>query len=253
MKKIILFSFIFVTCFLFSQENKNKTIFDSCNKNPNNLCVLLKVTEEIQNQYIKYRDTSNIKYDSKKVDLKFTILKDGILDLDTIIGDINNFKPIIEKLFQKFPAVIPENINGKTKDVEMKTSFYLFSIVKKEAKEIFVLDSLATELPKFPNCIGIQISKSKDCFDNEIKEHVRKNFKYPKKAYKKNINGVVYVELLIDEKGNSIIKAKGPHKLLEKEAIRIMCLLPKFEPAIKNGKPTSITYLIPITFKLLKP
>jgi len=46
------------------------------------------------------------------------------------------------------------------------------------------------------------------------------------------------------------LKIRGPHQILENEAIRIIELLPKMEPALVNGTPVKIPFSIPITFRL---
>jgi protein TonB len=51
------------------------------------------------------------------------------------------------------------------------------------------------------------------------------------------------------------IVAKSPEdcidcEILEKEAIRIISLLPKFKPGMQKGKPVKVKYAQPITFKL---
>lgn len=42
------------------------------------------------------------------------------------------------------------------------------------------------------------------------------------------------------------VKAKGPHYLLEKEAIRVVKLLPQITLAKVDGKPVTVHYAIPI-------
>ena len=39
------------------------------------------------------------------------------------------------------------------------------------------------------------------CFDLKIADHIKKNFKYPKKAERDNIQGKVYVTFIIDKEG----------------------------------------------------
>ena len=56
---------------------------------------------------------------------------------------------------------------------------------------------------------------------------------------------------VIDSKGNvSGIKTRGPDKILEKEASRIIGLMPKMEPGRQRGKPVNIPYSLPINFVL---
>ncbi|WP_166965396.1 energy transducer TonB [Yeosuana marina] len=55
----------------------------------------------------------------------------------------------------------------------------------------------------------------------------------------------------IDEEGNvTDIKARSVHPLFEKEAIRVLSLLPKMPPAKYNGKTISQKYSMPIVFEI---
>jgi protein TonB len=46
------------------------------------------------------------------------------------------------------------------------------------------------------------------------------------------------------------IKVRGPDKILEKEASRIIGLVPKMEPGKQRGKAVNIPYSLPINFVL---
>ncbi|MFI1770246.1 energy transducer TonB [Thalassobellus citreus] len=55
----------------------------------------------------------------------------------------------------------------------------------------------------------------------------------------------------INKKGNvTDIKARSVHPLFEKEAIRVLSLLPKMTPAKYNGKTISQKYSMPIVFEI---
>ena len=48
------------------------------------------------------------------------------------------------------------------------------------------------------------------------------------------------------------IKTRGPDKILEKEAVRIISLLPKMTPGMQRGKAVKVTYSLPINFKYVE-
>lgn len=116
-------------------------------------------------------------------------------------------------------------------------------------------DNLTLEIVDVPptstNCLGESKKEKSNCFDQKMNEHLRKHFKYPNKAAEDNIQGKVVVSFVINKLGKVVdIKTTGGHKILQKEAKRIISLLPNFTPAVKNGKPVNIMYSIPINFKL---
>ncbi|WP_299094722.1 energy transducer TonB [uncultured Winogradskyella sp.] len=106
------------------------------------------------------------------------------------------------------------------------------------------------KVPQFPGCEGSNV-ELKACFQQKMQEHLQKHFRYPDAAAELNIQGRVFVYFLIDKYGNvSKIQTRGPNKLLETEAERIIGLLPKMEPGKQRNKPVGVPYSIPINFKL---
>ncbi|WP_034043888.1 energy transducer TonB [Wocania ichthyoenteri] len=107
------------------------------------------------------------------------------------------------------------------------------------------------DVPVFPGCEGEPRNKMKDCFQKKIQEHVVKNFRYPELATEMGIQGRVSVIFVIDSKGfTTKVRSRGPDKILEKEAERIISLLPKMTPGKQRGRSVKVSYAVPIFFKL---
>jgi len=105
------------------------------------------------------------------------------------------------------------------------------------------------EVPVFPGCEDA-IDK-RTCFNEKILRHIRKHFNYPKEAQELGIQGRVSLMFSISNDGNIVnIRKRGPHKLLEDEAERIIARLPKMQPGKQKGKAVNVPFSIPITFKL---
>ena len=78
-----------------------------------------------------------------------------------------------------------------------------------------------------------------------------KEFKYPRRAIKKGIEGDVFIQFSVDEYGYLInFKTIGPDRILENEAFRIMSTFKVLKPASYNGKNVKMNYEIPISFRL---
>ena len=83
-----------------------------------------------------------------------------------------------------------------------------------------------------------------------MNEHIKKHFKYPKKAQRRNIQGRVYVQFVIDKEGNVVdVDTRGADPILQTEARRIFSLLPKMKPGVQRGKPVNVRYAMPLNFK----
>ena len=81
------------------------------------------------------------------------------------------------------------------------------------------------------------------------------NIKYPEQAVKDSIEGRVVVGFIVETDGSITNPeiARNVHPLLDTEALRVVKLMPKWEPGYQKGTPVRIKYHIPVTFKLEKP
>ncbi len=122
--------------------------------------------------------------------------------------------------------------------------------VEEVEEDIEVPFAVIEKVPRFPGCKGNN-TELKVCFQRKMQEHLLKNFKYPDAAIELDIKGKVFVFFLIDKNGRvTKIKSRGPDKLLELEAERIISLLPKMEPGRQRNRAVGVPYSIPINFKL---
>ncbi len=105
------------------------------------------------------------------------------------------------------------------------------------------------EVPVFPSCENVIDSRT--CFQEQVVKHIRKHFRYPSEAQEKGIQGRVSIMFTIATDGTIVnIRKRGPHKLLEAEAVRIIKKLPIMIPGKHKGKVVPVPFSIPITFKL---
>jgi len=106
--------------------------------------------------------------------------------------------------------------------------------------------------PIFPGCEGDLDLKA--CFQKSMQRFVALNFdtsisnKVGLKPGKKRI----YVHFKINTDGDIVdVKARAPHKALEKEATRTMLSVPKLQAGEKeNGEKVKVKYMLPITFNI---
>lgn len=78
------------------------------------------------------------------------------------------------------------------------------------------------------------------------------NLKYPESARKHNIQGRVVVSFIINKDG-TISDARvttSVHPLLDREALRVVKLMPKWKPGQERNKPCRTMFVIPINFKI---
>ncbi len=105
--------------------------------------------------------------------------------------------------------------------------------------------------PIFPGCEKKKTeSRINECFKMKTLKFVKKNFN---NSIAGNLNlslgkKMIYIMFTVDKNGNVFqIKSSASHIQLEKEAIRVVGILPKMIPGKLNGKAVSVNYSLPIS------
>ena len=123
--------------------------------------------------------------------------------------------------------------------------------VEEEEEDVDVPFAVIEDVPIFPGCEGVAKSERRNCFQEKMNKHIRKNFRYPEIAQEMGIQGRVYVNFIISKEGSiTNIRMRGPDKNLEKEAERIISKLPKMTPGKQRGRAVRVPFSIPIIFRL---
>ena len=124
-------------------------------------------------------------------------------------------------------------------------------VLEEEFEDVDVPFAIIEDVPIYPGCENVPKSKRRDCFQEQINKHIRKNFRYPDIAQEMGIQGRVYVNFIIAKDGSiTNIRMRGPDKNLENEAARIIGRLPKMTPGKQRGRAVRVPFSIPITFRL---
>ena len=98
----------------------------------------------------------------------------------------------------------------------------------------------AEVMPKFPGG------------DIALQKYIASHVQYPASARENSIQGKVYVQFVINKRGEveNVSIVRGVDASLDKESIRVVESLPKWSPGLQHGKPVSVYYTVPIYFKL---
>lgn len=89
---------------------------------------------------------------------------------------------------------------------------------------------------------------------NKLLLFLSENTKYPKVAQRNNIQGRVFVQFVVNKKGNvtNVKILKGVNPDLDAEALRVVKLMPNWIPAKQHNRLVKISYVVPIKFKLFR-
>ena len=124
-------------------------------------------------------------------------------------------------------------------------------VLEEEFEDVDVPFAIIEDVPIFPGCESVSKSERRNCFQDKINQHIRRNFRYPEIAQEMGIQGRVYVNFIIAKDGSiTNIRMRGPDKNLENEAQRIISRLPQMTPGKQRGRAVRVPFSIPITFRL---
>ncbi|SHI30045.1 energy transducer TonB [Algibacter luteus] len=158
---------------------------------------------------------------------------------------------IVEDVEEVEETVIESTEIGQDDAVEERIVEVSDVEVEEVDEDVQVAFAIIEDVPVFPGCEGLSKQGTKDCFQKKIQEHVGKNFTYPQTALDLGIQGRVSVVFVIDKSGHiTNIRSRGPDKILQQEAERIIGKLPKMKPGKQRGMPVKVAYAVPIFFKL---
>ncbi len=151
-------------------------------------------------------------------------------------------------------TVLESTETDETEFVEVQEYEDIEEIIEEEDFEKDIPFAIIEEAPVFPGCRGSK-DELKQCLQDKINRHVLKNFN-TELAQELGLTvgkKKVYVQFKIDKTGKIVnIRARGPHTRLEKEAIRVVELLPQMTPGRQRTKAVGVSYTLPITLQVLE-
>ena len=124
--------------------------------------------------------------------------------------------------------------------------------VEEVEEDIEVPFAVIENVPVFPGCESGTNAQKKQCMSDKIQQFVQKKFN-TELASDLGLSGRQRINVIfkIDKSGNITgVRSRAPHPALEKEAARVISLLPKMQPGKQRGKPVTVPYSLPIVFQV---
>ncbi len=162
------------------------------------------------------------------------------------------------------PAVAPQVIEIVEDEVEIEETV-IESTETDQTEEIVEVDEVMVEeiyedvevpfsvienVPEYPGCEKGTNAQKRKCMSDKIAKFVQKKFNTDL-AGDLGLSGKQKINVMfkIDKKGNVTgVRSRAPHPRLEKEAARVINLLPKMKPGRQRGRAVVVPYSLPITF-----
>src|SRR5574344_2619367 len=123
-------------------------------------------------------------------------------------------------------ATAEQTTTDATNDVDAADDSKIFQIVE--------------QLPEFPGGMV------------EFMKWLTKNLRYPADAQTRKVQGKVIVQFIVNKDGTTVdskvIQSLDPS--CDREALRVLRMMPKWKPGTEHGKVVRTKFCIPIVFKL---
>lgn len=124
--------------------------------------------------------------------------------------------------------------------------------VEEVEEDVEVPFAVIENVPVFPGCERGNNAKKRKCMSEKIAKFVQRRFN-TELAGDLGLSGRQRISVIfkIDKSGNVTgVRARAPHPRLEKEAQRVINLLPKMQPGKQRGKAVIVPYSLPILFQV---
>ena len=119
-------------------------------------------------------------------------------------------------------------------------------------EDVEVPFSVIENVPEYPGCEKGTNTEKRKCMSAKIAKFVQRKFNTDL-AGDLGLSGRQRISVIfkIDKKGNVTgVRSRAPHPRLEKEAARVINMLPKMKPGRQRGKAVVVPYSLPITFQV---
>lgn len=124
--------------------------------------------------------------------------------------------------------------------------------VEEMDEDIEVPFAVIENVPVFPGCEKGNNADKKKCMSEKIQRFVQQKFNTDL-AGDLGLSGRQRINVIfkIDRTGNIVgVRSRAPHPALEKEAARVISMLPKMKPGMQRGKAVTVPYSLPIVFQV---
>lgn len=147
---------------------------------------------------------------------------------ETIVEEV----PTIEEI--KSNQVADVNIEGPT---EVVFDEPVQEVVLEDENEIF---TVVEQRPEFEG--GYEA----------LMKFIRDNMQYPPMARRMQIEGTVHVSFVVNKDGSisDVAILRGISSECDKEALRVVNLMPKWKPGRQNGRNVNVRFVMPLKFRL---
>jgi TonB family protein len=204
---------------------------------------------------VKYPTDAQNKGVQGRVICTFVVNTDGSIDDIKVVKGIDpSLDAEAVRVIGAMPKWTPGKDKGQTVAVEyaVPITYSLQKPANKTDREPQLNSIFDNSDPKNPVYNLVETMPQFPGGENALLKFLSETVKYPMDAQTKGEQGRVVCAFFINKDGQTsdykILQSLSPS--LDAEAVRVVKLMPAWEPGKKDGKPVRVRYVIPITFRL---
>ena len=170
-----------------------------------------------------------------KSTIKFTA---PVIKKDEEVGEEDEIKSQDELAARGNVEISIADVKGNDEiDGQDIADFKDFVAPEVEEEEVYII---VEQMPGFPG--------GEEALLKYISDHIE----YPTMAVERGIEGRVTVRFVVNKDGyvQDVTVIRGVHELLDKEAVRVIQSLPRWNPGKQNGVAVAVYYNVPVNFTL---
>ncbi len=162
-------------------------------------------------------------------------------------------KFIVKDDDEKLSELEKEFVTDEPSNVEVAPSIGSIIDIDSDEDNISVDFRVVEDVPVFPGCEKMGTNEEKAaCFSEKIGKIVSKRFNTDL-GERYGLSGLQRIYTLFEVSSDGTIqniRIRAPHPKLKKEAERVINLFPEMTPGKQRGRPVTVTYQLPIVFKI---
>ena len=176
-------------------------------------------------------------------ELKTVIAEEGIVPITRQQATTPPPLPEVPKVAEVI-NIVDDDINLDDEldieDIEADQETEIVVVKRQEEEEEDEIHMIVEEIPEFPGG------------EDALHSYMLKHTKYPKNAKKKHVSGTVYVQFVINERGEieNVHIPRSVNPALDREAIRVVENMPNWIPGKIRGKPVKALQTLWFDFAL---
>ncbi len=147
-----------------------------------------------------------------------------------------------------------QELNLVEEDVEIAPEVLEPVASKEEAKED-VKEDLPEAVDMYDAPVDFRVVEDLPQFPGgavEFMKWLTKNLKYPPSAQQRKVQGRVVAQFIVNKDGSisDLVLVEKVSPELDREALRVLRMMPKWTPGVMDAKPCRTKVCIPVVFKL---